>query len=216
MRLQLRTVWKPFDVLQKIVEILQFFSKLIKHSIYQGILVIGRVNAGNEVNGALLAIMNSKSVSRQARLAIHNGVLIFTLMNILYPTSSHQVCELHLPPSGAFTQPPKCPIRFLMIHHFSIELVIHDVASYELEIRGERVARAEVYSLKFKFAPSWLLIIPEVLVSPLLISLRDIVRHHPQSLYCRLRVSTYRDACTLSSAGQELLKAVIISAITYP
>ncbi|GBP52846.1 Acetylcholine receptor subunit alpha-like [Eumeta japonica] len=31
---------------------------------------------GNEVNGALLAIMNSKSVSRPARLAIHNGVLI--------------------------------------------------------------------------------------------------------------------------------------------
>ncbi|GBP12756.1 hypothetical protein EVAR_6090_1 [Eumeta japonica] len=34
-----------------------------------------RVNMGNKVNGALLAIMNSKSVSRQARLAIHNGVL---------------------------------------------------------------------------------------------------------------------------------------------
>ncbi|GBP57084.1 hypothetical protein EVAR_36751_1 [Eumeta japonica] len=39
-----------------------------------------RVNAGNKVNGALLTIMNSKSVSRQARLAIHNEVLIPTLM----------------------------------------------------------------------------------------------------------------------------------------
>ncbi|GBP77692.1 hypothetical protein EVAR_60404_1 [Eumeta japonica] len=38
-----------------------------------------RVNAGDEVNGALLAIMNSKSVFRQGRLAIHNGVLIPTL-----------------------------------------------------------------------------------------------------------------------------------------
>ncbi|GBP23514.1 hypothetical protein EVAR_12794_1 [Eumeta japonica] len=40
----------------------------------------GRMNAGNKVNGALLAIMNSKSVSRKARLVIHNGVLIPTLM----------------------------------------------------------------------------------------------------------------------------------------
>ncbi|GBP66954.1 hypothetical protein EVAR_40546_1 [Eumeta japonica] len=39
-----------------------------------------RVNAGNKVNRALLAIMNSKSDSRQARLAIHNGVLIPTLV----------------------------------------------------------------------------------------------------------------------------------------
>ncbi|GBP54495.1 Outer dense fiber protein 3-like protein 2 [Eumeta japonica] len=39
-----------------------------------------RVNAGNKMNGALLAIMNSKSVSRRARLATHNGVLIPTLM----------------------------------------------------------------------------------------------------------------------------------------
>ncbi|GBP71599.1 hypothetical protein EVAR_10812_1 [Eumeta japonica] len=39
-----------------------------------------RVNAGNKVNGALLAIMNSKSVSRQAHLVIHNGVLTLTLI----------------------------------------------------------------------------------------------------------------------------------------
>ncbi|GBP65314.1 hypothetical protein EVAR_48020_1 [Eumeta japonica] len=38
-----------------------------------------RVNTGNKVNGVLLANMNSKSVSRQARLAIHNGVLIPTV-----------------------------------------------------------------------------------------------------------------------------------------
>ncbi|GBP31200.1 Piezo-type mechanosensitive ion channel component [Eumeta japonica] len=39
-----------------------------------------RVNTENKVNGALLAIMNSKSISRQARLAIHTGVLIPMLM----------------------------------------------------------------------------------------------------------------------------------------
>ncbi|GBP06518.1 hypothetical protein EVAR_4635_1 [Eumeta japonica] len=38
-----------------------------------------RVNAGNKLNGALLAIMNSKSVSRQAHLTIYNEVLILTL-----------------------------------------------------------------------------------------------------------------------------------------
>ncbi|GBP81549.1 hypothetical protein EVAR_60261_1 [Eumeta japonica] len=39
-----------------------------------------KVNAGNEINGALLAIMNSKSDSRQVRLAIHNGFSILTCM----------------------------------------------------------------------------------------------------------------------------------------
>ncbi|GBP24043.1 hypothetical protein EVAR_10144_1 [Eumeta japonica] len=39
-----------------------------------------RVIAGNIVNGTLLAIMNSKSGSRQARFVIHNGVLIPMLM----------------------------------------------------------------------------------------------------------------------------------------
>ncbi|GBP26889.1 hypothetical protein EVAR_16471_1 [Eumeta japonica] len=39
-----------------------------------------KVNAGNNVNGALLANMNTKSVSRPARLAIHNGVLMPTLV----------------------------------------------------------------------------------------------------------------------------------------
>ncbi|GBP73243.1 hypothetical protein EVAR_55009_1 [Eumeta japonica] len=38
------------------------------------------MNAGNKVNGALLAIMNSKSVSQQARMVIHNGVLFPMLM----------------------------------------------------------------------------------------------------------------------------------------
>ncbi|GBP72892.1 hypothetical protein EVAR_57439_1 [Eumeta japonica] len=33
-----------------------------------------------KMNGASLAIMNGKSVLRQARFAIHNGVLISTLM----------------------------------------------------------------------------------------------------------------------------------------
>ncbi|GBP75834.1 hypothetical protein EVAR_15083_1 [Eumeta japonica] len=35
-----------------------------------------RVNAGNKMNNALFVIMNSKSVSQQARLAIHNEALI--------------------------------------------------------------------------------------------------------------------------------------------
>ncbi|GBP82570.1 hypothetical protein EVAR_87816_1 [Eumeta japonica] len=39
-----------------------------------------RVNAGNKANGALLVIVNSKSVFKQARLAMHNAVLIPTLM----------------------------------------------------------------------------------------------------------------------------------------
>ncbi|GBO99699.1 hypothetical protein EVAR_795_1 [Eumeta japonica] len=39
-----------------------------------------RVNAGIKKNGALLAIMNSKSVSRNARLTLHNDGLISTLM----------------------------------------------------------------------------------------------------------------------------------------
>ncbi|GBP85659.1 hypothetical protein EVAR_60003_1 [Eumeta japonica] len=39
-----------------------------------------RVNVGNKVNGALFAIINSKSVLRQTRLAIHNGILIPALM----------------------------------------------------------------------------------------------------------------------------------------
>ncbi|GBP08873.1 hypothetical protein EVAR_78268_1 [Eumeta japonica] len=48
-----------------------------------------RVNAGNKINGALLAIMNSKSVSRQARLAIHNGVMIPTLMKLDHLNRGH-------------------------------------------------------------------------------------------------------------------------------
>ncbi|GBP77837.1 hypothetical protein EVAR_34380_1 [Eumeta japonica] len=39
-----------------------------------------RVNARNKANRALLAIVNSKTVSRQPRLAIHNGLLILTLV----------------------------------------------------------------------------------------------------------------------------------------
>ncbi|GBP21120.1 hypothetical protein EVAR_11151_1 [Eumeta japonica] len=38
------------------------------------------VHARNKSNGPSLAIMNSKSVSRQAHLAIHSEVLIATLM----------------------------------------------------------------------------------------------------------------------------------------
>ncbi|GBP09789.1 hypothetical protein EVAR_81067_1 [Eumeta japonica] len=39
-----------------------------------------RVNVENKMNGALLAVMNNKSVSRHARLAIHSGILIPTLV----------------------------------------------------------------------------------------------------------------------------------------
>ncbi|GBP57379.1 hypothetical protein EVAR_27410_1 [Eumeta japonica] len=38
-----------------------------------------RVNAGNKVNGALLANMSSKGVSRQAPLSVHKEVVISTL-----------------------------------------------------------------------------------------------------------------------------------------
>ncbi|GBP28602.1 hypothetical protein EVAR_85801_1 [Eumeta japonica] len=40
-----------------------------------------RVSARNKVNGALLAFIDSKSISRKERLAIRNEVLIPTLMN---------------------------------------------------------------------------------------------------------------------------------------
>ncbi|KAI5632627.1 reverse transcriptase (RNA-dependent DNA polymerase) domain-containing protein [Phthorimaea operculella] len=39
-----------------------------------------RVNAGNMVIGALHAFMNSQKVSNKARLAVHRGVLVPTLM----------------------------------------------------------------------------------------------------------------------------------------
>ena len=39
-----------------------------------------RVNAGNMVNGALRAFMSSEKVSKKARLAVHRGVLVPTLM----------------------------------------------------------------------------------------------------------------------------------------
>jgi hypothetical protein len=39
-----------------------------------------RVNAGNMVTGALHAFMGSRVVSKQAQLAVHNGVLLPTLM----------------------------------------------------------------------------------------------------------------------------------------
>ena len=39
-----------------------------------------RVNAGNVVNGALHTFMNSQKVSKKARLAVHRGVLVPTLM----------------------------------------------------------------------------------------------------------------------------------------
>ncbi|GBP69668.1 hypothetical protein EVAR_49920_1 [Eumeta japonica] len=39
-----------------------------------------KVNVENKVNGALLAIMNSKSVSKQDNFPLHNGVLIPTLV----------------------------------------------------------------------------------------------------------------------------------------
>ncbi|GBP32763.1 hypothetical protein EVAR_18916_1 [Eumeta japonica] len=40
-----------------------------------------RVNAGKKMNGALLAIMNRNSVTRQARFPIHDRVLIPMLMH---------------------------------------------------------------------------------------------------------------------------------------
>ena len=39
-----------------------------------------RVNAGNNVNGAIHAVVTNQSMSEKARLAVHNGVLVPTLM----------------------------------------------------------------------------------------------------------------------------------------
>jgi hypothetical protein len=39
-----------------------------------------KVNGGNTVNGALYAFMNSRVVSKKAQLAVHNEVLLPTLM----------------------------------------------------------------------------------------------------------------------------------------
>jgi hypothetical protein len=43
--------------------------------------IVRRVNAGNSVNGALHAFMNRWVVSKKAQLAVHNGVLLPTLMH---------------------------------------------------------------------------------------------------------------------------------------
>ncbi|GBP73886.1 hypothetical protein EVAR_82715_1 [Eumeta japonica] len=57
-----------------------YLGSLFKNDVKYDRDIGSRANAGNKVNGALLAIINSKSVSRQGRLSIHNGVLIPTLM----------------------------------------------------------------------------------------------------------------------------------------
>ncbi|GBP27693.1 hypothetical protein EVAR_12739_1 [Eumeta japonica] len=64
--------------------------KQVEEFVYLGYLFINdgihntnmerRVNAGNKLNGTLLAIMNSKIISRQAHFNIHSGVLIPKLM----------------------------------------------------------------------------------------------------------------------------------------
>ncbi|GBP27816.1 hypothetical protein EVAR_94220_1 [Eumeta japonica] len=56
-----------------------------------------KVNAENKVNGALLTIMNSKSVSRQARLAVHNGVLIPTLIHTILVDCNDTRCNCTAP-----------------------------------------------------------------------------------------------------------------------
>ena len=40
-----------------------------------------RIAAGNRVNGALAALMRRRNVSTAARLAVHNAVLVPTLLN---------------------------------------------------------------------------------------------------------------------------------------
>ena len=39
-----------------------------------------RIAAGNKVNGALAALMRRRNVSTDARLAVHNAVLVLTLL----------------------------------------------------------------------------------------------------------------------------------------
>ncbi|GBP43316.1 hypothetical protein EVAR_31200_1 [Eumeta japonica] len=57
-----------------------YFSNLFTNDGNHDRYIERRVNVGNKANGNLLAVMYSKSVSRQAHLAIHNGVLILTFM----------------------------------------------------------------------------------------------------------------------------------------
>lgn len=62
----------------------------VKEFVYLGTLFTGdgkhekdierRVNAGNRVNGALNAFMGSQKITQKARVAVHRGVLVPTLM----------------------------------------------------------------------------------------------------------------------------------------
>ncbi|GBP00639.1 hypothetical protein EVAR_76911_1 [Eumeta japonica] len=55
-------------------------SKIERDVLIEGEKVEQESECGKQTNRALFAIMTSKSVSRQARLAVHSGVLIPTLM----------------------------------------------------------------------------------------------------------------------------------------
>ncbi|GBP54963.1 Peroxidase [Eumeta japonica] len=64
--------WMGFARLQAgVIPLIHFLSIIVEKLLGLGLLV----------NGVLLAIMDSKTVSRQARLAIHNGVLILARMH---------------------------------------------------------------------------------------------------------------------------------------
>ncbi|GBP84313.1 hypothetical protein EVAR_66301_1 [Eumeta japonica] len=70
------TECEKIEQMKKFVYLVRMFTNDGKHERD----IERRVNAGNKENGTLLAIMNSKGVSRQARLPLHNGILIPTLM----------------------------------------------------------------------------------------------------------------------------------------
>ncbi|GBP51164.1 hypothetical protein EVAR_97988_1 [Eumeta japonica] len=72
-----------------------------------------RVNAGNIINGASITIMNSKSISRQARLAIYNEVLIPKLN----AGGAADVNYMGQPPDGKGKQTFAEPTRiFIFVH----------------------------------------------------------------------------------------------------
>ena len=45
-----------------------------------GMVVERRISDGNRVNGAVAALMRRRNVSSAARLAVHNAVLVSTLL----------------------------------------------------------------------------------------------------------------------------------------
>ena len=67
------------EQIEQVNEFVYLGSKFTRDGKYESDIE-RRVNAGNMVNGALHSFMNSRKVSNKARLAVHEGVLVPTLM----------------------------------------------------------------------------------------------------------------------------------------